>query len=94
MAETDTNPQGEKPVAWLLWLERLPKAAVFLAVLVITFGVLVTPAPGGAILVLVLAAASLFLVLKTWKRHGAGARVLRLVPVLALAALGVVKFFV
>lgn len=93
MAETDTNIQGEKPVAWLLWLERLPKVAVFVAVLVVTFGVLVTPAPGGAILVLLLAAASLALVIKTAHRHATGARLLRLVPVLALTALGVWKFF-
>jgi hypothetical protein len=99
---TDTAPTGdnaadqppEGPVALLKWLERLPKIAVFLAVLVITVGFLWTPGVAGAVLTLLLAGGAGFVLYATWsKRTGTATRVGRVAVVAALAALGVAKLF-
>lgn len=92
-SQTNAPQGGEAPVRWLLWLERLPKVAVFLAVLVVTLGLLFTPGVPGAVLVLLLAAASGFLVYSTWSKFGAATRFTRVLVVLALTGLGVAKFF-
>lgn len=93
-SQTNASPEGgEAPVRWLLWLERMPKVAVFLAVLVVTLGVLFTPGVPGAVLVLLLAAGTGFLVYTTWTKFGARMRVARILVVLVLAAMGVAKFF-
>ena len=87
-----TAPDG--PMKLLMWLERLPKIAVFLSVLVITIGILMTPGPAGAVLTLLLAGGSGFLVYATWPRKAArAARLARVVVVVALAALGIGKLF-
>lgn len=86
------TPDG--PERLLRWLERLPKVAVFLSVLVITVAILMTPGKAGAVLTLVLAGASGYLVYATWPRHTARAsRLARVVVVLALLTLGVGKLF-
>lgn len=93
-SQTSASPEGgEAPVRWLLWLERLPKIAVFLAVLVVTLGVLFTPGIPGAVLVLLLAAGTAYLIAATWSRFGARMRVARILVVVVLAAMGVAKLF-
>ena len=93
-AAVDGDNLADGPVKILRWLERLPKIAVFLSVLVITVGILMTPGPAGAVLTLVLAGGSGFLVYATWPRRTARAtRLARVVVVLALAALGIGKLF-
>lgn len=88
-----TPPAGAAKL--FTWLERLPKIAIFLSVLVITIGFLVTPGMAGAVLTLLLAAGAAFLVYATWPRKVAPAiRVARIVVVLALVVLGIVKMFV
>ncbi|MEV0649406.1 DUF6703 family protein [Phytomonospora sp. NPDC050363] len=94
---SQTNGQangGEAPVRWLLWLERLPKVAIFLAVLVVALGLLFTPGIPGAVLVLALAAGTAFMVYATWSKAGTVTRLVRILVVLALAGLGVAKFFI
>ncbi|GAA4899983.1 hypothetical protein LX16_0660 [Stackebrandtia albiflava] len=87
-------PAPDGPQRLLLWLEGLPKVAVFLSVLVITVAILMTPGKAGAVLTLVLAGAAGYLVFATWPRHTARAsRLARVLVVLALAVLGVGKLF-
>lgn len=98
--EPVTAPAGgaeapDSPLKLMLWLERLPKIAVFLSVLVITVGILMTPGPAGAVLTFLLAAGSGFLVYATWpRRTPRPVRLARVVVVIALAALGIAKLFV
>ncbi|HEY1174659.1 MAG TPA: DUF6703 family protein [Phytomonospora sp.] len=95
MADHNATPGAdEAPVRWLLWLERLPKVAVFLAVLVVTLGILFTPGIAGAILVLLLAAATGYLIAATWSKFGTRMRLARILIVVVLAAMGVAKFFI
>ena len=81
---------------WLLrWLERLPKVAIFLGVLVITVGLLWTPGLAGALLTTLLAAGAAFLLYATWPTHKAtSTRLVRVFVVAVLAILGIVKFFI
>lgn len=72
----------------------MPKVAVFLSVLVITIAILMTPGKVGAVLTLILAGASAWLVFITWARQTARAsRLARVVVVAALFTLGVGKLF-
>lgn len=83
------------PPRLLRWLERLPKVAIFVAVLVITVGFLWTPGITGALLTTVLAAGAAFLLYATWpQRVSVSARLVRVLVVLAITVLGIVKFFV
>ncbi|GIG66505.1 DUF6703 family protein [Phytomonospora endophytica] len=94
MVDHNATPEAdEAPVRWLLWLERLPKVAVFLAVLVVTLGMLFTPGIPGAVLVLLLAAATGYLIYSTWSKFGTRMRVARVLVVVMLAAMGVAKLF-
>lgn len=93
-SQSNGQEPAEAPVRWLMWLERLPKAAVFLAVLVVTLGVLFTPPPAGPVLVLLLAAATGFMVYARWGKFTPSTRFTRVLVVVLLAAMGVAKFFI
>ncbi len=89
---SDHTPDG--PERLLRRLERVPKVAVFLSVLILTIAILMTPGKAGAVLTLVLAGASAYLVYATWPRQTARAsRLARVVVVAALVTLGVGKLF-
>lgn len=91
----NADDASDGPERFLRWLERMPKVAVFLSVLVITTAILMTPGKVGAVLTLVLAGASAYLVYATWPRQTARAsRLARVVVVVALVTLGVGKLFI
>lgn len=78
----------------LSWLERLPKVAVFLSVLIITLAILMTPGTAGGVLTLVLATVAGLFVYATWARKlPASMRIARMAIPIALGVLGVIKFF-
>ncbi|ADD41749.1 DUF6703 family protein [Stackebrandtia nassauensis] len=96
MATDDSIGADNAPPPRLLrWLERLPKVAIFIGVLVITVGFLWTPGLTGAILTTALAAGAAFLLYATWPAHTAtSTRLVRVLVVAVLAVLGIAKFFV
>ncbi len=86
--------QSELSIRLLSWLERLPKVADFLSVLIITLGILMTPGVAGAVLTLALAAGAGLFIYATWARKlPASMRIARCAIPVALAVLGVIKLF-
>lgn len=96
MTTDDTTATDNAPPPLLLrWLERLPKVAIFIAVLVITVGFLWTPGLAGAVLTSMLALGAAFLLYATWPAHkAASTRLVRVLVVAVLLVLGVTKFFI
>ncbi|MGH8875795.1 MAG: DUF6703 family protein [Stackebrandtia sp.] len=97
MSTNDSAAAPESAAARRLmrWLERLPKVAIFIGVLVITVGFLWTPGITGAVLTTALAAGAAFLLYATWPAHTATTtRLVRVLVVAVLAVLGIAKFFV
>lgn len=95
MTTDDTTTADETPPLLLRWLERLPKVAIFIGVLVITVGFLWTPGIAGAVLTSLLAAGAAFLLYATWPAHKTtSTRLVRVLVVAVLAVLGVTKFFI
>lgn len=93
--DDSTTADNAPPPRLLRWLERLPKVAIFIAILVITVGFLWTPGIGGAILTSALAVGAAFLLYATWPAHKVtSTRVVRVAVVLVLVVLAVTKFFV